>query len=143
MVENVAQLGCREGRREWDGYGVGSQAGEESDFTIASAASPLAGCCEYRLYIGQRTYIVIPVLNQERYPFAHDTVLVLARGLQKPLLRRRDILQYGAVGEGASGEGVHDGGAVWVVLLDRFEEGGALERKHGGGEEGGGGGEGT
>ena len=74
-----------------------------------------------------RTYIVVAVLDEEGNALAGGAVA--ARVLLQAELGRGHVVEQLAVGEGAAGQRVHDGGAAGVVRVDGGEEGQAGQRR--------------
>lgn len=70
---------------------------------------------------GMRTYIVVPVLDQERD--ARALCALAARIALQLVFGCGDIVHQLAVREPAAGQGVHDGGALGVMLLNGLEDG--------------------
>ncbi len=73
-----------------------------------------------------RTYIVVSILYQERDALALCT-LPACVPLQL-VLRSGNIVDQLAVCEASPGQGVDDGGALGIMLLDGLEDGQAGER---------------
>lgn len=132
VVQDVSQLGWREGRGERDGDSIAGETREESDCAI-----PLA--CETRIWVARamRTYIVVAVLDEESEPLTCNTRPIHSSPFQQFVLGDGNVVEQGSIGEGASGQRMHYGGAGLVVVHHRLEQGGSLERGHcasGGGE---------
>lgn len=68
-----------------------------------------------------RTYIVVAVLHQERYPLALGAPPTNV--LRQLRLGLGDVVDQVPVREAASGERVHDGGAPGIVAGNRLEDG--------------------
>ena len=74
-----------------------------------------------------RTYIIVPILDQERYPLAEQ--VPTARLTLERLGRVCDITCEFAIGEGTAGGIVYNGGGFRVVGCDGLEDGEAWKSR--------------